>query len=78
MTTAIIAFCILSVLLILGKALRVHLPILQKLYLPSSVIGGLVGLAVVQLCGARLPSEERQRLMNSAGQSLRAIDTERR
>lgn len=28
--------------------------------------------------GARLPSEEMQRLMNSAGQSLRAIDTERR
>ena len=28
--------------------------------------------------GARLPSEEMQRLMNSAGQSLRAIDTEQR
>ena len=28
--------------------------------------------------GARVPSEEMQRLMNSAGQSLRAIDTERR
>ena len=28
--------------------------------------------------GARLPSEEMQRLMSSAGQSLRAIDTERR
>ena len=28
--------------------------------------------------GARVPSEELQRLMNSAGQSLRAIDTEQR
>ena len=28
--------------------------------------------------GARVPSEEMQRLMNSAGQSLRAIDTEQR
>ena len=49
MTTAIIAFCALSVLLIGGKALRVHLPILQKLYLPSSVVGGLLGLLIVSL-----------------------------
>ena len=57
MTTAIIACCVLSVLLILGKALRVHLPILQKLYLPSSVVGGLLGLLVISLT-ARYASAE--------------------
>lgn len=55
--TAIIVFCSLSSLLVLGKFLRMKIRLLQRLYLPSSVIGGLVGLAVVQLCGARLPSE---------------------
>ena len=44
MTTAIISFCLLSVLLALGKALRVRIALLQKLYLPSSVVGGLLGL----------------------------------
>ena len=57
MTTAIIAFCILSVLLILGKALRVHLPILQKLYLPSSVVGGLLGLVLVSVIVRYAPSD---------------------
>ena len=57
MTTAIIAFCVLSVLLVLGKALRVHLPILQKLYLPSSVVGGLLGLLIVSLVVRYAPSE---------------------
>ena len=57
MTTAIIAFCVLSVLLILGKALRVHLPILQKLYLPSSVVGGLLGLLVMSLTVRYAPAE---------------------
>ena len=57
MTTAIIAFCILSVLLILGKVLRVHLPILQKLYLPSSVVGGLLGLLLVSIIARYAPSD---------------------
>ena len=42
--TAIIIFCILSSLLVLGKILRTAVPLLQKLYLPSSVIGGILGL----------------------------------
>ena len=56
MTTAIIAFCALSVLLICGKALRVHLPFLQKLYLPSSVVGGLLGLLIVSLAVRHAPA----------------------
>ena len=46
---AVIIFCGLSVLLVSGKALRASCSIFQKLYLPSSVIGGLLGL--VPQCG---------------------------
>ena len=44
---AVVIFAILSVLLVVGKILRVRIPFLQRLYLPSSVIGGLVGLDLV-------------------------------
>ena len=54
---AVVIFAILSVLLIAGKALRVRLTFLQRLYLPSSVIGGLVGLAVLTALGSRAPAE---------------------
>ena len=54
---AVVVFSILSVLLVLGKLLRVRLPILQRLYLPSSVIGGLLGLAVFTALGDRMPGE---------------------
>ena len=47
---AVQVFCLLSLLLMVGKMLRVGIPLLQKLYLPSAVIGGIVGLAVIQLC----------------------------
>ncbi len=43
---AVQVFCLLSLLLVVGKVLRVGIPLLQKLYLPSSVIGGLAGLIV--------------------------------
>ena len=33
--TAIVIFCILSVLLVTGKLLRLNIPLLQRLYLPS-------------------------------------------
>ena len=46
---AVQVFCWLSLLLVVGKVLRVAMPPLQKLYLPSSVIGGIVGLVVIQL-----------------------------
>ena len=34
---AVVVFSILSVLLVLGKLLRVRLPILQRLYLPRRI-----------------------------------------
>ena len=55
--TAIIIFCATSFLLVTGKILRMKIRFLQKLYLPSSVIGGVVGLAIVQLCGQHTPAE---------------------
>ena len=45
---AIIIFCLLSLLLVIGKILRVSIPLLQRIYLPSSVIGGLLGLILFQ------------------------------
>lgn len=46
--TAIIVFCFLSILLVCGKLVRVLVPILQRCYLPSSVIGGVIGLLILQ------------------------------
>ena len=46
---AVQVFCLLSLLLVIGKFLRVGVPLLQKLYLPSSVIGGVAGLFAIQI-----------------------------
>ena len=54
---AITIFVAMSVLLILGKVVRVQLPILQKLYLPSSVIGGVIGLVIINAFPEALPAE---------------------
>ena len=53
---AVVIFAVLSVLLVVGKFLRVRLPFLQRLYLPSSVIGGILGLVVLTALGPRAPS----------------------
>lgn len=45
--TAVISFCGLCLLLIVGKLLRVKIQLLQKLYLPSSVIAGILGLIIL-------------------------------
>ena len=54
---AVIIFCSLSALLAIGKFLRLRVPLLQKLYLPSSVVGGLVGLIALSLLGNKIPGE---------------------
>lgn len=38
------SFIILGLLLIIGKLLRVYIPFLQKLLVPSSILAGLIGL----------------------------------
>lgn len=47
----VIPFCSICVLLIIGKVARVKIKFFQRLYLPSSVIGGLIGLIIVQIAG---------------------------
>lgn len=54
---AVIIFCALSLLLIIGKLLRIAIPVFQKLYLPSSVIGGTVGLILCSCFGDHIPPE---------------------
>ena len=55
--TAIFVFCLLSILLVLGKILRTMVPLLQRCYLPSSVIGGFIGLVIFQCFPQLLPEE---------------------
>lgn len=47
--SAVASFCWLCFLLVLGKFLRLYVWIFQKLYLPASVIGGVIGLIVLQV-----------------------------
>ena len=55
--TAVVIFAILSILLVAGKILRVQIPLLQKLYLPSSIVGGLLGLLLVSCFREHVPEE---------------------
>jgi len=55
MDSVIISFSGLCLLLLAGKVLRVKVKALQHLYLPSSVIGGLLGLLILSLLGDRVP-----------------------
>ncbi len=55
--TAVIIFAMLSVLLVAGKILRVQIPLLQKLYLPSSIVGGLLGLLLISCFREHVPDE---------------------
>jgi ESS family glutamate:Na+ symporter len=48
MSAMIQAFLFVAVLLVIGVALRQRVPIFRWLYIPASVIAGLVGLLVVQ------------------------------
>ncbi|MDO4630460.1 MAG: sodium/glutamate symporter [Planctomycetia bacterium] len=49
------SFCTLCALLLIGKFLRSTIPLLRKLYLPASVIGGAVGLAILTCFPGVLP-----------------------
>ncbi|GAB4220976.1 MAG: sodium/glutamate symporter [Spirochaetota bacterium] len=44
----LLPFITISILLFVGHFLRLHVKLFQKLYLPSSLIGGLVGLILYQ------------------------------
>ena len=57
MPLAIIVFISLCGLLVAGKFARLRMPLLQRLYLPSSIIGGAIGLAVLSALGDRVDPE---------------------
>ena len=52
--TIVTSFCGLCLLLVIGKFIRLKVKIFQKLYLPSAVIAGILGLIIVQLTGDKL------------------------
>ena len=54
---AVVTFVVLSALLVAGKVLRMQIPLLQRMYLPSSVVGGMLGLALVHGLGPAVPAE---------------------
>ena len=57
MPLAVVVFIFLCGLLVAGKFVRLRIPLLQRLYLPSSVIGGAIGLAVMTAFGDRIDPE---------------------
>lgn len=57
MSSAVVVFMILCGLLVVGKLVRLRAPLLQRLYLPSSVIGGAVGLLLLSVFGDRVDQE---------------------
>ena len=56
MAEVALSFGTLSLLLLVGKILRTQLRVLQSLYLPASVIGGVLGLCILGPFGAHVPS----------------------
>ena len=53
----VITFAVLGALLVIGKVLRMRISFLQRLYLPSSVVGGIVGLIVFTLFRNYIPTD---------------------
>lgn len=65
--TAVIIFAALSILLIAGKILRVQIPLLQRLYLPSSIVGGLLGLLIISCFREHIPVNITNEMRNMPG-----------
>lgn len=53
----VLSFSFLCLLLLIGKFLRIKIKLFQRLYLPSSVIGGFLGLIILQTFGSHVPLE---------------------
>ena len=70
---SVLTFASLCLLLVFGKILRVQIPILQRLYLPSSVIGGVIGLILFTSCGAAFPPELKATMAKCPGFLINVI-----
>jgi len=55
--SAVYVFIALCGLLVVGKLVRLKAVVLQKLYLPSSIVGGIIGLAALTALGDRVDPE---------------------
>ncbi|MDP8218375.1 MAG: sodium/glutamate symporter [Candidatus Theseobacter exili] len=53
--TVIISFCSLCVVLIAGVFLRLKVSLFRRYFIPASVIGGILGLIIIQLPGDFVP-----------------------
>jgi len=53
--TVVMSFCGLCLLLAVGKLLRAKVRLFQLMYLPSSIIAGLLGLLLIQFGGEYIP-----------------------
>jgi len=51
----VLSFCSLSLLLLLGQFIRSRVRWTQRLLLPASVIGGVIGLVIIQVLGRNVP-----------------------
>ena len=71
--TPVTVFTSLCLLLAVGKVLRVQVPLLQRLYLPSSVIGGVVGLILFSSCGSLFPAELKETMSKCPGFLINVI-----
>ncbi len=52
----VISFSSLCMLLIIGKAIRTYFKFFQKIYIPASVIAGIIGLIIIQILGKYIPN----------------------
>lgn len=55
--TAVMSFCAICLLLVMGIVIRSFFPVFQRLFIPASVIGGFIGLIAVNTLGHVLPPE---------------------
>lgn len=55
--TAVMSFCAICILLVMGIVIRSFFPIFQKLFIPASVIGGFIGLLAINTLGQVLSPE---------------------
>jgi ESS family glutamate:Na+ symporter len=60
-------FIFLCALLVAGKIIRLNAPLLQRLYLPSSVIGGFLGLLVLSVADSAVPPAFTEMMRNIPG-----------
>jgi len=64
MDIIVYSFTGLCILLLLGKYIRMKVKLFQRLYIPSSIIGGLLGLAAVQIILSQTKTPEIERVLN--------------